>query len=117
MENIDEVKFHHGGRPGMKKGQFILPPSVTGARSTAEFGNYQCDQSRVYVTTAYAAAALYAGGVRKGEIYEVMPIGELHQDPDCDKPGLSYSCEKAKILKRYRLTKAERKMVVSVLAV
>lgn len=108
-------KYFHGGRQGMKKGQYILPPAITGVPSSAVYGNHLCDKNQVYVTTEYAAAAMYAAVLHKGEVYEVQPVGEMVEDPDCDQPWLSYSCRKARILKRHRLTKAERAVVLAVL--
>jgi hypothetical protein len=110
------MRYWHGGKGGMKRGQFVLPPKTTGYKSTAECGNYMCNPSVVYVTTEYTAAAMYAAAIPNGDIYEVEPIGELTHDPDCDTQGLSFSCDRAKILKRHRMTKAERAMVLAVLA-
>ncbi|NKI17399.1 hypothetical protein HCU74_08215 [Spongiibacter sp. KMU-166] len=111
---VAPTRYYHGGRGGMRKGQFVLPPDVTGAKSTAKFGNYMCDTSQVYVTTEFTDAAMYAVGVG-GDIYEVEPIGELQEDPDCNRPGISFSCTKAKILKRHRLTSNERVAVLNAL--
>ena len=112
---MTQAKYYHGGIGGLVKGRFILPPSETGAKSTAQFGNSMCDVGKVYVTTSYEAAAMYAATLPKGMIYEVDPAGLLEEDPDCDTRGLSYSCEKAKVLKRYRLTEPERQMIIGAL--
>ena len=107
-------KYYHGGRGGMNKGQLILPPAVTGATSQAKYGNYLTDKNRVYITTDYEAAMLYAAGVN-GDVYEVEPVGELLSDPDCSQEGLSFSCGKAKIIKRYKLSDRSRRMVIKAL--
>lgn len=106
------MKFFHGGHPGMMKGQFVLPPSITRAKSLAEFGNNKCDTTKVYVTTSFLAATMYAATIKKGEVYEVEPIGELKHDPDCIEEGLSFSCEKARITKRHKLSRNQRETVI-----
>lgn len=108
------VKYFHGSRRGLVKGNFILPPSITKAKSTASFGNHLCDQNQVYVTTDFNAACLYAAGVN-GDVYEVEPIGELRHDPDCNVPGLSYSCDRARVLVRFRINERDRAAILRVL--
>lgn len=109
------TSYFHGGRPGMRPGQFVLPPSITGAKSMADFGAEGiCRRDHVYVTTEFQAAALYGGMYRSkkgGDVYLVEPIGELESDPDCDMPGLSYSVPKARIIKVLRLSPSEVRMV------
>ena len=98
----------------MRKGQMILPPYITGAKSTADYGNSVCDRSKVYITTKYEAALMYAAGVR-GDVYEVNPIGPIEDDPDCNEHGLSFSCDSAKIIKRLRLSDAQRAVILTAL--
>lgn len=92
----------------MAKGQFILPPALTGAPSTANYGNHMCDRRVVYVAVDAVAALLYAVGIPDGEVYEVEPMGRLADDPDCSTAGLSFSCDRARILRRVRFSKADR---------
>jgi len=95
-----QTKYYHGGDRGLFLGGHILPPTVTGKPATSDFvvmnGLYRKD--RVYVTTRLSSAQLYASGQRKPTVYEVEPVGDLEDDPDCKEPGLSYACEKAKIV-------------------
>lgn len=96
------MNFYHGGPRGFQRGAFLLPPSVTGAKSTTWWlGACVHRVDRVYITTDINGALLFAAGFPRGVIYEVDPVGVLEADPDCDKPGLSYQCEKARI-KRVR---------------
>lgn len=104
--------YYHGGVHGLKKGQFILPPAKTNALSTAQYGNYECDTGRVYITTSFADAAIYACGIPKGYVYQVKPIGDLKPDPDCLQPGLSFSVEKAEIIKRHKISGKDRKKIL-----
>jgi rifampin ADP-ribosylating transferase len=100
------MTYYHGGRPGRQRGAYLLPPSVTGSLSLADFGAAGvCRKDRVYVVTSYAAALLYATGQPGGVVYEVDPIGVLEPDPDCDMAGLSFSCERAKALKCVKPTR------------
>ena len=98
--------FFHGGVPDRLPGQHILPPCTTGVRSTALYGaSMVCDPSQVYVTTDVQAAMLFAAGhpSGRGSVYLVKPVGELIPDPDCTTDGLSYSCDKAEVVKRIRV--------------
>ena len=54
---------------------------------------------RIHVTTSQAAALLYAAGVNRGVIYECEPVGDIEPDPDCSMPGLSWQCEKARVIR------------------
>lgn len=92
--------YWHGGRRGIKRGAYILPPTVTKAPSLSEYGAEGVHRrDRVYVTTIQAAALLYAAGVKRGVIYECEPLGDLEPDPDCSMPGLSWQCEKARVVR------------------
>lgn len=107
--------YYHGGKPGMKPGQFILPPSFTRARTLADFGAEGiCRRDRVYVITDFSVASMYAAmfpGKKGGYVYLVEPVGEIEDDPDCNQPGLSFSAEKARIVKVFKLSKNEVSMV------
>ncbi|PTL79185.1 hypothetical protein DAT35_36305 [Vitiosangium sp. GDMCC 1.1324] len=86
-------------------GEYILPPSVTGTAVTlSAYGG--CVEprpgylpTRVYVTPEHKAAevfaALFPGG---GWVYRVEPEGELEADPGSTEPGLSFACERARII-------------------
>lgn len=95
----------------MQPGQFILPPTVTGHRSLADYGaGAVCRRDRIYVATDFQAAALYAGmypGKKRGCVYQVEPIGQLEHDPDCDRPDLSFSVERARIVKMFKLSRSD----------
>jgi rifampin ADP-ribosylating transferase len=92
--------YWHGGRSGIQRGAYILPPTVTKTPSLSEFGAAGVHRrDRVYVTTSQAAALLYAASVKRGVIYECEPIGVVEPDPDCSMPGLSWQCEKARVIR------------------
>lgn len=92
--------YFHGGRSGLPRGSFILPPNITKAPSLSEYGAAGVHRKdRVYVTTSQAAALLYASMTRNGVIYECEPIGSIEPDPDCTEPGLSFQCEKARVIR------------------
>jgi len=101
--------YYHGGRAGIQRGAFLLPPDITKARSCAEFGAAGiCRTDRVYITTSLAAAVLFSAGSRNGQVYEVEPIGAVEQDPDCLLPGLSYQVAKARVLKIIKVSEKQR---------
>lgn len=92
--------FWHGGPSGRQRGALLLPPSVTGSKSVSDLvPNNVHRRDRVYVTTSYKAALIYAAGFRKGVVYLVEPVGDLEQDPDCYDPTLSFQCGRARVLK------------------
>lgn len=93
-------KLYHGGLPGRQRGSFLLPPVITGSASLSEFGADGVHRrDRVYITTEMNAALLYAASVKNGVIYEVEPIGDVEPDPDCTMNGLSFQCDKARVLR------------------
>lgn len=94
------ITYWHGGPAGIPRGAFLLPPVVTRARSCSDHGAAGVHRrDRVYVTTDRAAALLYAAGHRRGVLYLVEPLGTLEPDPDCTALGLSWQCEKARVLR------------------
>lgn len=98
--------YYHGGIPGLLPGQFILPPAETKQASLSDYGAGGIHRrDRVYVTTDPQAAALYAAmhPSKKGVVYQVEPQGELEPDPDCREPGLSFQCDRARIVSRTKL--------------
>lgn len=108
--------YYHGGPAGRARGAYILPPSVTKAETTADFGaSGVCKRDKVYITTSYDAAVLYAAGSKRGVVYEVSPIGDLSEDQDCSQPGLSFECDKAVVLKVRKPSHDEIRMARAVL--
>lgn len=108
--------YFHGGCGVSKKGEFILPPIITKARNLSDYGAAGVHRKdRVYVTTEYGAALLYAASVINGRVYVVEPIGQIEDDPDCVKKGLSYQCEKAKVIKIIKPKKEEIEMAINLL--
>jgi len=90
--------YYHGGPRGFQRGAMLLPPSITRSKSTTEImGKCVHRVDRVYVTTDINAALLYAAAFNRGVIYEVEPVGQIEEDPDCSMPGLSFQCERARI--------------------
>ncbi|MEN6549384.1 MAG: hypothetical protein ABFE07_25340 [Armatimonadia bacterium] len=94
------MTYFHGGVRGLRVGDYLLPPDSTGARSCSEFGGAGVHRNdRVYITPSPEAALLYAAGQDRGVVYQCMPVGDIEPDPDCTMPGLSWQCEKARIVK------------------
>ena len=92
-------RYWHGGPP--VRGDMLLPPTETGYSRS---GN---DEAWVHVTPTRDLAATYAATCH-GWLYEVEPIGPLEQDPDSILPdGESLRCRAARILRRFRLSRAE----------
>ena len=113
--------YWHGGPRGLRRGDYILPPSKTGTRNTlASYGTVASGLARldrVYVTNERIAAVMYASGLPGlGCVYEVEPVGDLTPDPDCNKPGLSWECERALIVGVYPVSKKTVRKVITALA-
>jgi len=94
-------QYWHGGPAGRQRGALLLPPAITSAPSSSEFGAGEVHRrDRVYLTTTYSAAVLFAAGHRRGVVYRCEPIGELEPDPDYHgRPGGSVQCERARVLR------------------
>lgn len=95
----EEIVYYHGGPRGLRT---ILPSSQTGVRSHAAEISKICRRDRVYVTTDFSAALLYAACHDRGVVYEVMPDGVLEPDPDCSEPGLSWECRAAAVIRVHK---------------
>ena len=106
------LRFFHGGAPGRRKGDLLLPPSVTGLNTTtrtrsvaAGMGNITGRHDRVYVTSDRELARACAGALEHddgiiggGVLYQVEPVGELEPDPDLPGLGISFAVPEALVV-------------------
>jgi hypothetical protein len=92
------VRYLHGGKANLNVGAYLLPPSVTGVAQNGVVPDHVRRKDRVYITTDPNAAIFWATGNRASHFYEVEPEGELTDDPDHNGKGISFECEKAKIV-------------------
>jgi len=88
-------RYYHGGVPGLRVGDTLLPPSITGKSTLLEYAkkvdpNGPQRADRVYLTTDLEAARLFALVYPYGHVYRAVPALPLENDPDCNEPGLSY---------------------------
>lgn len=102
------TKFYHGGAPGLKVGDVILPrnlhsiwsqvPVEWNGRPASDIGDAG---DTVSLTTDFQVASGYAGEYLHydgrhidGQVYEVTPIGKIQIDPDwpCTYPTIA-RCE------------------------
>jgi hypothetical protein len=101
--------YWHGG-PTVR-GDMLLPPSATGrCRSDPDdhAGGW------VYITSTRSLAETYAATCR-GWIYEVEPIGAVENDPGSIlRPGQSLRCPAARIVRRFRLSRADGERMAAV---
>ena len=116
-----QTVYFHGGPYGLREGDFILPPAITGAKSCSDLGvkinNNPHRKDRVYVTTTMDAAFMFGAQAPWCEvgIYAVIPWSELEPDPDCSEPNFSFQCESAKIIRVARISRKQRKQILSAL--
>lgn len=112
-------QFFHGGFPGLSVGQYVLPPNVSKAPSTASFGaGAVCDRDKVYITTEFDAAFVFACShpSGRGKIYEVEPVGTIEDDIDARSMGYSFQCDKARVTRVHRIKgKIIKKMQLALL--
>lgn len=96
------TRYFHGGVPGLKFGDRLLPPAVTGTDRTLSRYAHGLGASRehvrtdrLYVTTGRDIARVYAAFYPDGALYEVLPVGDMTADPDCLAAGVSWACPAA----------------------
>ncbi|MFE9363714.1 hypothetical protein ACFYNN_13035 [Streptomyces sp. NPDC006978] len=99
------MPYFHGGHPGLRPGDRILPPDTTGTtrRLSAyadEVGGpaYARRTDIVYLTTDRGVASAYAAFHPDGALYRVEPDDDIEPDPDCFEPGLSWQCPAATVV-------------------
>lgn len=96
-------RYYHGGKPKMKEETYLLPPSKTGKPTLLQYSreidpNGVQREDRVYLTTDYSTARLYAMGYGNGGVYRAVPDLPLEDDPDCLEKGLSFQTPQALIV-------------------
>lgn len=99
------TRYFHGGYPGLKPGDMLLPPDTTGTEHrlsaiAAEHGGpaYSTRTDVVYMAASRNVARAFAAFYPDGALYEVRPKGELEPDPDSGIDGLSWQCPAAEIV-------------------
>jgi hypothetical protein len=98
---MTDTRLWHGGFPGLKVGDFLLPPTESGTTriltapdlTSLPAGHVRRD--RVHLTTDRAAGRAYAAAYPNGALYVAEPIGDTEPDPDA--PSLSIRCERARV--------------------
>lgn len=95
------ASYWHGGIPGLKPGDSLLPPSTTAHPvPTNALMPYEHDPDAVYLTNSFAMARAYATHYKAngvpGDVYRARPVGEVRIDPDYDlDPPVSFMCSEA----------------------
>lgn len=99
------MTYFHGGVPGLKVGDWILPPDKSGtdhrlSRYAAELGGaaHATRTDVVYLTTDRQVARAYAAFYPDGALYQVLPVSPVDPDPDCTVDGLSWQCPWALVI-------------------
>lgn len=95
------ARLYHGGVPGLRVGDLILPPDESGttrrlsayAPAAAEWG-YRTDV--VYLTRVQAQARAFAAVYPDGTLYEAEPIELVGVDPD--NPATAVMARRARIV-------------------
>lgn len=107
-----KVRLWHGGAPGLRVGEYVLPPTETGARSMRHqirqsgFARITAADTFVYVTTERPLAAAIAAywsrrepGNGRGWLYRVeLDNEELALDDDLPRgPFISFQLSRVRI--------------------
>lgn len=99
------MTYFHGGVPGLKVGDRILPPDKTGTERTLSQYATQLGAPAharrtdlVYLTTERQIAKAYAAFYPDGALYQVLPVSPVDRDPDCLTPDLSWHCPEAIVM-------------------
>jgi hypothetical protein len=118
---MQQTVYFHGGPWGLRQGDFILPPEETGAKSCSDL-NLKIPKNphrkdRVYLAATMDAAFMFGAQApwREVAVYAVIPWKELEPDPDCSEPGLSFQCERAKIIQAVRISRKQRNEILAAL--
>lgn len=100
------IRYWHGGFPGLRPGDLILPATESGATNTltghGPIPGYDADHvrpDRVHLTTERASAKAFAAAYPDGALYQAEPIGEVEPDPDA--PDEAIRCERARVVTVY----------------
>jgi hypothetical protein len=95
-------RYYHGGDGGLQVGDYILPPNDTGKDNMIGLNPLR-RKDRVYITKDIAGAMFFASGSKSPIVYEVIPEGDIENDPDHKATGISFACPKAKIVAVYKV--------------
>lgn len=114
VRDAPTTRYYHGGIPGLRVGDEVLPPSETGVMSISDLADAPPGllarahlvhrRDRVYLTTDLTAASLFAAlhpngtRTRGGDVYRVHPDGDVEPDPDwLGDPGVSVAAASARV--------------------
>jgi hypothetical protein len=90
-------RYFHGGNRKLLVGDYLRPPAETGVWGMS-YLNPLCRRDRVYLTRSIDDAQFFASAALDPVVYESVPEGQIEPDPDCTRPGISISCQKARII-------------------
>lgn len=98
-------RYFHGGAPGRRKGERVVPPGESGEQSAranldpSERAHIRTD--RVFISEHRWDAKFFARTIPGGgSVYEVVPEGEVEPDPDCDGHACGWWQAPAAIVRR-----------------
>lgn len=122
----EDVEVWHGGAPGLKVGDYILPAGETGAKDRGVWAQaerdlavYKWDERHeprrdlVYLSILRPVALEFAVAhvSRKGQLYLCRPERPIKPDPD-NYDGTSWTAPRALILAVFPIGKKTRRLVI-----
>lgn len=113
-------EWFHGGAPGLKQDDLILPAQELGIRAGADYlegDTSHVRRDRVFISSRFSVAAAFASTTPDEQdrawVYMVQPIGEIEPDPDYsgEDPDESRQCERARVRKVIRLSRRDTRLI------
>lgn len=94
------MRYYHGGVPGLRAGDALTPPDVSGTTRTLSehvpgIAEHGTRTDVVYATTDREAARTFAALYPDGALYQVDLADEVGPDPDA--PGIAVMARSARV--------------------
>lgn len=111
---MTDPRYWHGGAPGLRPGDLITPqpndegphlidgcPTCEARRAGQQLDIDTNNPDWVYITTSREYARIYAAGYPRGALYQVEPLGELHDRTRDHDMEPSWGVDSARVLVVY----------------
>jgi hypothetical protein len=99
-------RWWHGGKPGLRPGEYLLPPTVSKSTDThltkyAEFidASFPVRDDVVYLAKLRRHAEVFAAVLPDGDVYECRITESDFIGPDPDAPGHAVMVRRAQIVR------------------
>lgn len=99
QKRLKSLEFWHGGAAGLNVGDVLDKKHWQDPHATAAGQKLRMPSGEpaVFITPDQQFAESFSAEAGLGDLYKVVPLGDLSADPDFQR-GLSYSCDSAEII-------------------